>query len=155
VWNLRVLDAGCGRGDLLDFFIVHRHPPLSYTGIEAVPELANVADMKRLHGEPPNIIRGDFVTNRSLLHANADVIIFCGSLNTMDKPTFYAMLEDAFKSAAKAVVFNFLSSRELANSPHLTWHEPHRVLSFCRQLSEKSRLWEDYMSGDATGVIPR
>src|SRR5688500_8364566 len=57
--GLTVLDLGCGRADLLDFFIASNMPPRRYIGIEGVKELANAAEDKQIPGA--RIIRADFV----------------------------------------------------------------------------------------------
>src|SRR5215212_725418 len=56
--GLTVLDLGCGRADLLDFFIARGTPPRKYIGIEGVRELASAAEDKQTpHAK---IICGDF-----------------------------------------------------------------------------------------------
>jgi hypothetical protein len=147
----RVLDAGCGRADLLEFMMQHEIFPRQYTGLEAVEELAAAAESKHL----PNckITRGDFVSEPEILNIDADVIFFCGSLNTLDESAFYQSLITAFTCTKQSLVFNFLSSPQLAASPHLTWHQPQAVLAFAGKLSANVRLWDNYLPGDATVAI--
>src|SRR5688500_1542074 len=57
--GLTVLDLGCGRADLLDFFIARGTLPAKYIGIEGVEDLADAADDKGLPGA--RIIRADFI----------------------------------------------------------------------------------------------
>src|SRR2546423_741814 len=54
-----ILDAGCGRADLLDFLLSRSIRPDHYTGLEAVAALADTAESKRR----PNslIVRADFI----------------------------------------------------------------------------------------------
>jgi hypothetical protein len=146
-----VLDAGCGRADLLQFMMAKSIYPRRYVGLEAVEELAIAAETKRL----PNcqIVRGDFVSEPSQLEVEADVILFCGSLNTLDERSFYQSVNHAFATAKHALVFNFLCSPELAASPHLTWHHPEAVLSFAGKLSDDVRFWDSYLPGDGTILI--
>jgi hypothetical protein len=146
-----VLDAGCGRADLLEFMMGRAVFPMRYIGLEAVETLAEAAEKKRL----PNcsIIRGDFVGDPKQLDVEADVIFFCGSLNTLDEPAFYQSVASAFSVAKQGVVFNFLSSAQLAASPHLTWHQPDAVLAFAGKLSDRVRFLDNYLPGDATIAI--
>src|SRR5436190_16538223 len=44
----RVVDAGCGRADLLDFLFERGIEPAEYVGIEAVDELVAAAKRKHL-----------------------------------------------------------------------------------------------------------
>src|SRR4051794_357553 len=72
-----VLDAGCGRGDLIDFLRQREIVIQKYIGLEAVDEL--VAAAKRKKHSAMQIIQGDFVRDPALLDAEADVIVFSGS----------------------------------------------------------------------------
>ena len=85
-----------------------------------------------------------------LLSVDADVLLFSGSLNTLDEPAFYRTLAHAYAAAKRAVVFNFLCSPYLAASSFLTWHQPEAVLRFCSTLTAEVQLWDDYLKGDAT-----
>jgi hypothetical protein len=148
-----VLDVGCGRADLRDFLLKHRIVPREYVGLEAVDELAAAAEAKAFSSA--RIIRGDFVRDPALMQAGADVVIFCGSLNTLDERTFYQTLLHGFEAAQVAVVFNFLSSPELAASSFLTWHMPQAVLAFAGKLSSHVRMWDNYLKGDATVLMAK
>lgn len=143
-----VLDVGCGRADYLDFCRAWRMTPNDYVGIEAVTELADAAEAKRL----PNcrIVRADFVERPIAMFVAADVVMFSGSLNTLDDATFYATLRRAFDATAESVVFNFLSSSHLAGAAYLHWRRPGDVLKFARELSDDVRMIDDYLEGDAT-----
>src|SRR5882762_5334646 len=60
-----VLDAGCGRGDFIDFLMAREVQPKQFIGIEAVDELAAAAMRKQL--PEARIIHGDFVREPGLL----------------------------------------------------------------------------------------
>ena len=143
-----VLDAGCGRADLIGHLLERNVRPADYIGLEAVETLARAAEERRY----PNarIIRGDFVTDPARLFVAADAIIFSGSLNTMDAGTFYLTLRRAYDAATEAVVFNFLSSPALAGKQYLTWHRAEAVLAFARELARDLRVLSDYLPGDCT-----
>src|SRR5688572_17071072 len=113
----RVIDAGCGRADLLDFLVGRGIRPAHYLGIEAVDELAAAAIRKGL--PQSEIIHGDFVTNPQYLRVGTDVIVFSGSLNTLDAAQFQTALDVAWESTKEALVFNFLSAAHLANAKWL------------------------------------
>jgi hypothetical protein len=149
--NLAVMDVGCGRADMLEYMFNRQRYPLSYTGVEAVEELALAAERKNL----PNckIIVGDFVEHPKLLCVGADVLFYSGSLNTMDDATFYSSIQAGFEAANRAIVFNFLSSPFLAGSSHLAWHAPEEVIEFAKGLSARVKLHDRYMRGDATVAI--
>jgi SAM-dependent methyltransferase len=144
----RVIDAGCGRADFLDFLVARGMEPSFYIGIEAVDELAASAIRKNL----PNsqIIHADFVREPKHLEDGADVIVFSGSLNTLDAQQFQATLDVAWESAKEALVFNFLSAAHLANAKWLNWHRTSHVFAMARRWSSDVRVLEDYLDGDCT-----
>jgi len=79
------------------------------------------------------------------------VIVFSGSLNTIDTPAFYETLTRAYEAATEAVVFNFLCSTALAGQDYLVWHRAEHVLSFLRRLpGAEVRVLTDYLQGDCT-----
>lgn len=146
-----VLDVGCGRADLLDYLLHHHMAPADYIGIEAVEDLADAAEGKR-HPRC-TILRADFVQEPRRMFVGAEVVVFCGSLNTLDTAAFYATLRHAFEATADVLVFNFLSSWALAGKKYLTWHQPADVLRFAEELSPRVRLLDDYMPGDCTLAV--
>jgi cyclopropane fatty-acyl-phospholipid synthase-like methyltransferase len=146
-----LLDVGCGRGDFLDYLIGQRVKVASYVGIEGVPELAEAARTKG--HDRAQILQADFVAEPARLFVGAQVIVFSGSLNTMDVATFYSTLKRAFDAAGEMVVFNFLCSSKLAGADYLVWHRVEEVMEFARTLSARVRKLEDYLPGDCTVAI--
>jgi hypothetical protein len=147
----RVLDAGCGRGDLMDFLLEREVEPREYIGIEAVDELAAAAMRKNFAGA--RIVHGDFVREPRLLEVGAEVIVFSGSLNTVDSAQFYLSLRQGWEAAGEVLVFNFLAAAHIASAEWLTWHHAEDVLRFARGLSSKVRTLNDYLDGDCTIAV--
>jgi len=153
-----VLDVGCGRADLLGYLLERGVRPADYTGIEAVSELASAAERNCAHdagGPPPRIIRADFLREPLRLFVGADVVVFSGSLNTIDDEAFYATIRRAFEATAELLVFNFLCSPYLAGAEYLRWRRPADVLAFARSLSRDVRTLDDYLQGDLTVAVRR
>ena len=147
----RVLDAGCGRADLMDFLQARDIDPKQYTGIEAVDQLAWAAMLKQFPSAI--IVHGDFVQQPQLLIAEAQVIVFSGSLNTLNSDQFYLSLRQGFEAAGKVLVFNFLAAKHIASAEWLTWHRLSDVLQFAGELSGQVRMLDDYLDGDCTIAI--
>jgi len=146
-----LLDAGCGRADLLDYLLGQRMVPSRYVGIEALEALADAAQAKsRRHSL---IIRGDFIDNPILLDQQADVIIFCGSLNTLSPEDFYHTLRVAWQYTRSELAFNFLCSPRLASAKHLSWHPISEVREFAYSLSRDVAIDDSYRKGDCTVVV--
>lgn len=143
-----ILDVGCGRGDLLDYLLGRGIEPDHYVGLEAVQLLADAAEAKRR----PNsmIVRADFVAEPARMFVGADVVVFSGSLNTLESGPFYNTLRTAYEATASELVFNFLSSKELAGTKYLHWYRRNEVKRFLETLGGAVRVLEDYIDGDCT-----
>jgi hypothetical protein len=146
--GLFVLDLGCGRADLLDFLIARDLSPSRYVGIEAVAELAKAAGRKEHPGA--RIIRDDFLQEPRRMEIGADVIICSGSLNTLEPEEFDLVLRQAFATARRALVFNFLCSPLLAAASFLRWHDSDEVMDFARTLTPEVTKSDRYIAGDCT-----
>jgi SAM-dependent methyltransferase len=144
----RVLDVGCGRGDLLDFLLGREIRPAEYVGLEGVEALAEAARKKERPGV--QIVRGDFVAEPQRLFVGAQWIVFSGSLNTMEADAFYATLRRAYEAASMGVVFNFLASPALAGASYLRWHRVSEVEGFAGTVAGAVRRVDDYLDGDCT-----
>ena len=147
----KLLDVGCGRADLLEFITASGAEPVMYIGLEALEELTAAAEAKKLRN--CLIVRGDFVRDPGLLDVGADVVIFCGSLNTLDEKQFQSAVHGGFAAARRSLVFNFLCSPKLAASSYLFWRRIESVLAMAGRLSDDVRIWQDYLDGDATVAI--
>ena len=150
-----LLDVGCGRADLLDYLDMRGIVLHDYIGLEAIDALADVAEDRLAGRAGARLVRGDFVRDPARLFVGADVMLFSGSLNTLDDRAFYSILRRAIDATAESVIFNFLSSSERAASDYLHWREPADVLRFCENIADHVRLREGYLDGDATIYMSR
>jgi SAM-dependent methyltransferase len=149
-----VLDVGCGRGDLLEFLLRRGVRPADYIGIEAVPELAEAAERAcRRSTVKSAVVHADFVREPLRLFAGADVVVFSGSLNTLEDAQFYDTARRAFDAAVQTLVFNFLSNSYLAGAEYLRWRRPENVIAFARQLTPEVAALDDYLHGDFTVAL--
>jgi len=146
-----VLDVGCGRADFLDYLRGRNVDVGAYTGIEGVPALAEAAREKG--HQNARILQADFVAEPERLLVGANVVVICGSLNTMDATEFYATIQRAFEAAGHMLVFNFLCSPQLAGASYLSWHRTDEVMGFVKRFSQRVRKLEDYLTGDCTVAV--
>lgn len=143
-----ILDVGCGRADLLDFLIARGIQPKHYTGLEAIEPLAKSARRK---GRPNSlIVNADFVADPDRMFSAADIVIFSGSLTTLESRAFYATLKTAHRAARKELAFNYLASPLLAGAKFLHWHRPAIVRQFAERLGGQIATLQDYLEGDCT-----
>ncbi|HEY3567965.1 MAG TPA: methyltransferase domain-containing protein [Thermoanaerobaculia bacterium] len=148
-----IVDAGCGRADLLGRLLELGIVPAHYTGLEMIPATARAARRRRY--ERCRIVRADFVREPEKLKVGADVVVFSGSLNTLTRPQLYRTLRAAWEAAGQALVFNFLCSPYWCGEDWLTWHRRKTVLAFCRSLGGEPRFDEGYLPGDCTIAMTR
>jgi SAM-dependent methyltransferase len=146
--KLNVLDCGCGRADFLDFLVARNLAPVHYVGIEAMPEFAQAA-LGKNHPRR-QIVQADYVREPARLLVGADLVVFCGSLNTLDDSQFYGVLHAAWAATGTAMAFNFLCSEKLASADWLAWRRTHDVLQWAKRLSENVAMLDDYYEGDCT-----
>jgi hypothetical protein len=146
-----ILDAGCGRADFMAYLLEGKIRPADYIGLEAVDALADEAEARRYSNS--RILRGDFILEPAKLFVGADVIIFSGSLNTIDDAGFYATLNRALDATAHAVVFNFLNSSALAGKDYLHWRRTEHVIGHLRARSNDIHMFSDYLPGDCTIAV--
>jgi SAM-dependent methyltransferase len=145
-----VLDVGCGRADLLGFLLDRGVRPADYVGIEAVEDLAAAAEITCRRLPDSTILRADFVREPLRLFTGADVVVFSGSLNTIEDVDFYTTIRRAFDATAERVVFNFLCHSYLAGADYLRWRRPADVIAFAATLCDDVHTCDDYLHGDYT-----
>ena len=105
-----IIDAGCGRGDLLDYLIEIDRRPKQYIGVDALEEMIAAAVEKQL--PDAEFIHEDFFADPSVLRRyQPAVIVYSGSLNTMTDNEFLLALNTAVGITEIGIVFNFLSAR--------------------------------------------
>lgn len=147
----KVLDAGCGRADLLGYLLESGIAPAHYVGMEMIPESLSAA--RRRKYPRCEIVAADFVQEPEKLQVGADVVVFSGSLNTLTRPRFYRTLRAAWTATGEWLVFNFLNTKDWAGEDWLTWHRRQTVLAFCRKLGGETRFDESYLDGDCTIAV--
>ena len=158
-----VADLGAGRGDLLEYLKATGQIPLKYIGVEGISEL--VEPVRKRLPESQWLI-ADFVKHRDLFvrlvdDHNASILLFSGSLNTLDERTALEVLDrawDALHGRTGAVLaFNFLSSagrkRREATGPANRFNSG-RVFKWAQRASGRMLFRQDYLSGhDATVAV--
>lgn len=106
-----VLDAGAGQGDLASYLTEKGARYERYIGLEAMPEMAAFGRTRGLARAEFHEI--DFVADERAFErfAGVDVIVFSGSLNTLEQGAAEMVLERAWKTCGDGLLFNFLSDR--------------------------------------------
>jgi SAM-dependent methyltransferase len=150
---VRILDAGCGRGDFARYLAGMGIEIGEGIGIEAMPALRRAA----ARGAPSRwrFLAGDFLADPESFRRHApDLVFFSGSLNTFTLPGLRRAVGRAFEAASIGVAFNVLSKsgvrRAEPTSPARRFDTP-RLLEWAMGLTPVVALRQDYLgSHDAT-----
>jgi len=138
----RVLDLGCGIGDLYPFLLEH-FENIDYTGIDIVPELVEYA-AKRYPAS--KFLCCDILRNG--INSMFDYILISGMFNNdIPKCTDFLkkMISVAFKHTIKGLSFNFISTCVTYRGPEMAYHDPLEIFDFClRKLAKKVTMHHHY-----------
>ncbi len=142
-----VMDIGCGHGDLRGF-LSHHFPDARYFGIEQIPELLDIAAAKYAHIPETLFFQGDFTTAELPV---TDYILVSGTLNYHNTAPLYVprMIEKLYNNCRIALGFNLLSYADPAQGLIVSY-KPAFIEEYCRQLSSRVVLTNDYRPNDYT-----
>lgn len=157
----RVIDLGCGQGDLLAHLRQRGIAPSDYLGLDAMAPMIERARERQLPGARfavADLLRDDAVI-RAAGAAGAEVACISGTLNTMTRDEARHLVAVAFEASSIGVVFNFLSDRH-----HPRWagrdltparrFDPIDWLDWALGHSSRVRFDQSYLDGhDATIAI--
>lgn len=158
-----VADIGAGLGDMLNYLKETDQPPLKYIGVEGIGELVESAQQKLPEA---TWIVADFVRDTALFERlvdehNASVLVFSGSLNTLDERTALAVLDRAWDAVCSrtggVLAFNFLSSagrvRGASTGPANRFRSG-QVFKWAQRASGRMLYRQDYLGPhDATVAL--
>jgi SAM-dependent methyltransferase len=150
----RLLDVGCGFGDLLPWLNARGIEPI-YTGIDIVRPMIERCRRRFEHTDARFFI-GDaltFVAGEPYDYVVASGIFGYNATQTRERlqPT----LEHLFSLARIGMAVNFLSRRAATRSPGRLYLHPSDVLQFALQLTPAVRLDHTYMPNDFTLCLYR
>jgi len=145
--GLSVLDVGCGHGDLRDF-LGKKYPELRYAGIDQMEEFLDIAIARYAHLPDTAFYLGD-CWNAEL--PNMDYVLASGFLAYRNSKTnfIFEMIDKLFGSARLGLGFNLLRN---VNDPNnlLVNYNPQTILEYCKTLTPKVVLRQDYAEDDFT-----
>ena len=150
----RLLDVGCGFGDLLAWLNARGIEP-EYTGVDICKPMIQRC-RKRFEGTSARFIVGDALT--FVPEDPFDYIVASGIFGYNAKDTrkrVQPTLERLFDLTRIAMAVNFLSWRAPARSPGRLYLHPADVLQFALKLTPAVRLDHTYLPNDFTVSLYR
>ena len=141
----RLLDVGCGVGDLLGY-LKKIYADIDYVGIDLHPGMIAHAIKKFPEGR---------FLHQSLeqIEESVDFVFVSGAFNLRvddNEQYLQRMLKQAYAFAEKGVAFNLLSRYAPYDLvyPDLYYYDPGIVFSYCKRLASRVTLRHDYLSND-------
>ena len=143
----RILDIGCGFGDLNICLQAHYGDDYTYLGVDLVESFILDAQA-RYSSDKVNFKCCDFVSNWNLL-GEFDVVLASGIFNhkftKADNKLFVSdVIKKSFALAAEGVAFDFLSDKVDFMHAHTFHSSPEEVLSLGYSLTRNVVLRNDY-----------
>lgn len=144
----RVLDVGCGLGDLYSYFETEAIS-VDYSGYDLLPEMVKRARKRfpQARFEVHDVLRG-------LGEERFDYILSSGAFNVNFGNNLHAVqgvIRDMFAHSERGVAINFIKRYPGAsNDPIFYYYDPQEMLTFCRTLCPHARLREGYLPNDFT-----
>jgi SAM-dependent methyltransferase len=149
----RVLDLGCGLGDLYPF-LLNRFDNIDYTGIDIVPELVDYAAKKYSNG---NFLCRDIL--KTGIDGMFDYVLISGIFNnSIAKCTNFLkdIVTVVFNHCTKGIAFNFISTYVNHVDPGMAYHDPIDIIDFClKTLTWKATMHHHYERCDVAVFLYR
>ena len=146
--HTRVLDVGCGLGDLYAYFQAQRLP-VDYTGYDLLSDMIERARLRfpRVRFEVRDVLQG-------LGDECFDYILSSGAFNVNFGANIRAVQQALGRMVAQCthgVAINFLKRTiGASNDPIFHYYDPQEMLAFCQTLCPRVQLYEGYLPNDFT-----
>jgi SAM-dependent methyltransferase len=146
--HTRVLDVGCGLGDLYGYLRT-QGIPVTYTGYDLLPEMIERARQRfpEARFEVRDVLQG-------LGEERFDYILSSGAFNVNFGDNIRAVqrvLRDMVQHCTRGVAMNFLKRTvDASDDPIFHYYPPQEMLAFCQTLCPRVELREGYLYNDFT-----
>lgn len=133
-----IIDIGCGFGDYISYLKEKNLYPNIYLGLDCEEFMIEIASKRY----PKNTFLKCNILKNEI--PKADYLICSGGLNILNQKEFLQAIKNCFRSSQKGFIFNFLIEKSLHQ---LSLEE---IYFFCKTLSKKVSVREDYLANDST-----
>lgn len=145
--NTRVLDIGCGVGDLYNY-LRRRRILVTYTGFDILPEMVTHARKRypEAQFEVRDVLQGVGVER-------FDYVLCSGAFNVnfgRNVAAVQEVLQELLRCCTRGVAINFLSTRARQRDAILFNYDPETLFAYCQTLTPHVRLLEGYLPNDFT-----
>jgi len=145
----RILDVGCGFGDLFAFVAQHTNGNFSYTGIDAVAQFIDEASQK--YSDPrASFLEGDFATYD--FGDEFDIVVASGTFNLSGGLTYKdslesvgGLLEKMWRLSGDFAAADFLTDQVDYTEPHLVYFAPADILNRIAKFTRRFELHKEML----------
>ena len=142
----RILDVGCGFGDLLPYLNKLNREPLSYLGVDINQSFIDIARERHAQEENASFLCKDI--QESPVKREYDWVLSCGVFNYksyVDRQFIVRMLTRMYNISSKGVAVDFISSYVNFRDRKIFYTDPGWVFAITKSLSKRVVLRHDYM----------
>jgi len=145
--NKSVLDVGCGNAKLFDY-LIQLYPTMRYVGLDLMDDFLKSAMTRLANVNDVNFYQGNFMSDQLPL---LDYYLVSGSLNYKNSNPLYIFqsIQHLFNSARFGLGFNLLSSVP-ENQQIAVAYNQQMIFEFCKMLTPKCKLIDNYLENDYT-----
>ena len=142
----KIVDAGCGFGDLYLFLRQKGTLPRHYVGYDVLQEALFVAQKRtKQRCEQKNILED--------ILEPADLYIASGSMNILNRFETFLFIRRCYEASHKGFVFNLLMGEE--KKGHFNHFMPEEIEAYVNEFVYDVVIKDDYMQGDFTVLLKK
>jgi len=143
--NKKILDVGCGLGDLFGF-LAGSNKKMQYLGIDIAPKMTAAAKRK--------YPKAQFECKElSEVQEPFDYVFASGALTftvQQSKTYYFKAIKKMYALAKYGVAFNMLDRNVYEANKFYVTYDPIKVLKFCQTFAKEVKIIEGYLEGDFT-----
>ncbi len=139
--DLRIVDAGCGFGDLYCYMVREGAPPADYIGLDVMePMVATARARTGCEIRVCNILEDTL--------PEADVYLCSGAMNNMTREESQAFIERCLAASRRGFIFNLLKGWNTSTLYNL--YLPREIRRLAQTLAVDYQILEGYLAEDFT-----
>ncbi len=147
----KILDAGCGIGDLYKFFL-SKKISVDYTGIDIVPAFIERARERFPEARFILAEMGSATEQYDYILASGAFTILADGI---DKDYYFSLIRDMFSHAKIGFAFNMLNAATNPADETYLSYDIDEVVRFCKTLTDKVVVIDGYLPQDFTVYMYR
>jgi SAM-dependent methyltransferase len=144
VLSARIVDAGCGFGELYAYWRAKKIFPKHYVGLDCVQNSIDIAN-ERFEGLDVSFTCRDVLKDKLPM---ADWYVCSGALNILSPFDTWLFLENILKNSKKGIIFNILKGYK--KSKNFNYMTKEDIADFAKGKGLEYFIVEGYMKDDMT-----